>query len=157
MVHIFWSGTRIFTDAYQETDIKKLHLGLDHLPYMSSLICHLGCPTPGPVLSPMEMCMRSTICDTSIIPRQYLCICHKHRQNIGPHWIGVQIAEIFKDKTKEVSVEVYFSFCFVISIVRTKVSKVLNNSTFFSWWQAFTAYRSASSGLKKNVFTFDFI
>ena len=33
----------------EETDIKKLHLGLDHLAYMSSLICHLDCPAPGPV------------------------------------------------------------------------------------------------------------
>ena len=33
----------------EEADIEKLHLGLDHLAYMSLLICHLGYPTPGPV------------------------------------------------------------------------------------------------------------
>ena len=41
--------------------------------------------------------------------------------------------------------------------VRTKALKVLNNRKIISRWQAFTAYRSASSGLKENVFIFDFI
>ena len=40
--------------------------------------------------------------------------------------------------------EIYFSFCFIILNVRTKVPKVLNN-------------RLGSSGLKENVLTFDFI
>ena len=33
----------------EEGDIPKLHLELDHLAYMNLLICHLGCPTLGPV------------------------------------------------------------------------------------------------------------
>ena len=57
---------------------------------------------------------------------------------------------------KKKSIEVYFSFSFVILDATTKVTKVHNKSICFSWWQAFIIYRSGSSGLKKNVLTFWF-
>ena len=45
----------------------------------------------------------------------------------------------------------------MICIIRTKVPMVLYNRKFVLRWQAFTAYRSASSGLRENVLTFDII
>ena len=51
----------------------------------------------------MEMCLgHQEFCDTPIIPRQHLCICHQH---VGLYGIGLQMARRiqFKNKTKNVS------------------------------------------------------
>ena len=52
---------------------------------------------------------------------------------------------------------VCFSFCFVLCIIRTNVPMVLCNRKYLFRWQAFAAYRSASSGLKENDLIFDII
>ena len=74
-------------------DIQKLHLVLDHLAYMSLLICHSGCPIWVQFLLPRQYVpRRSTICTTPIVLRWLTCICCQHRLNVEPYWISVQMA-----------------------------------------------------------------
>ena len=47
----------IYDHHIEEAGIKKLHSELDHLAYMSSLICHLGCQCLGPVFVTPWRCL----------------------------------------------------------------------------------------------------
>ena len=104
----------------------------------------------------MHLCMwqhKNTITHICIY-LLWMYVCKHTWVDMGRHvymYIHTEITYIY------IYIYICMYVCIYVYIIRTKVPMVLYNRKYLLWWQVIAAYRSASSGLRKNVLTFDII